>query len=151
MKWYDFARREIHQDVRELGALLGEVLEAQTSTEAFDTVETIRNSCIDYRRGDSETRDEVHRALNRLNPETQDIVARAFTTYFELINLAEERERVREIRDGSQGDVLATASRKPSGIWPNAELTRRSSSRYSKTFSSSRRSRHTPPKPAGRR
>ncbi|NLV06843.1 phosphoenolpyruvate carboxylase [Haloarcula rubripromontorii] len=99
--------REINQDVRELGALLGEVLEAQTSTEAFETVETIRNSCIDYRRGDAETRDEVHRALNRLNPETQDIVARAFTTYFELINLAEERERVREIREGSQEGVLA--------------------------------------------
>ncbi|EMA23136.1 MULTISPECIES: phosphoenolpyruvate carboxylase [Haloarcula] len=99
--------REINQDVRELGALLGEVLEAQTSTEAFETVETIRTSCIDYRRGDAETRDEVHRALNRLNPETQDIVARAFTTYFELINLAEERERVREIREGSQEGVLA--------------------------------------------
>ncbi|KZX48366.1 phosphoenolpyruvate carboxylase [Haloarcula sp. K1] len=99
--------REINQDVRELGALLGEVLEAQTSTEAFETVETIRNSCIDYRRGDAETRDEVHRALNRLNPETQDIVARAFTTYFELINLAEERERVREIREGSEEGVLA--------------------------------------------
>ncbi|MEF8828242.1 MAG: phosphoenolpyruvate carboxylase [Haloarcula sp.] len=99
--------REINQDVRELGALLGEVLEAQTSTEAFETVETIRNSCIDYRRGDTETRDEVHRALNRLNPETQDIVARAFTTYFELINLAEERERVREIREESQEGVLA--------------------------------------------
>jgi len=99
--------REINQDVRELGALLGEVLEAQSSTEAFETVETIRNSCIDYRRGDAETRDEVHRALNRLNPETQDIVARAFTTYFELINLAEERERVREIREGSQEGVLA--------------------------------------------
>ncbi|GCF12483.1 phosphoenolpyruvate carboxylase [Haloarcula mannanilytica] len=99
--------REINQDVRELGELLGEVLEAQTSTEAFETVETIRTSCIDYRRGDAETRDEVHRALNRLNPETQDIVARAFTTYFELINLAEERERVREIREGSQEGVLA--------------------------------------------
>ncbi|MFB6224433.1 MAG: phosphoenolpyruvate carboxylase [Haloarcula sp.] len=99
--------REINQDVRELGALLGEVLEAQTSTEAFETVETIRTSCIDYRRGDAETREAVHRALDRLNPETQDIVARAFTTYFELINLAEERERVREIREGSQEGVLA--------------------------------------------
>ncbi len=107
--------REINQDVRELGALLGEVLEAQTSTEAFDTVETIRNSCIDYRRGDAETRDEVHRALNRLNPETQDIVARAFTTYFELINLAEERERVRESGGQPEGGAGRQRSRKPSG------------------------------------
>ncbi|WP_424004432.1 phosphoenolpyruvate carboxylase [Haloarcula salina] len=99
--------REINQDVRELGALLGEVLEAQSSTKAFEEVETIRTSSIDYRRGDAETREAVHEALDRLNPETQDIVARAFTTYFELINLAEERERVREIREGSQEGVLA--------------------------------------------
>ncbi|MBV0903880.1 phosphoenolpyruvate carboxylase [Haloarcula salina] len=99
--------REINQDVRELGALLGEVLEAQSSTEAFEEVETIRTSSIDYRRGDAETREAVHEALDRLNPETQDIIARAFTTYFELINLAEERERVREIREGSQEGVLA--------------------------------------------
>jgi phosphoenolpyruvate carboxylase len=99
--------REINQDVRELGELLGDVLEAQTSTEAFEIVERTRVASIDYRRGDAETREEVGRTLDRLNPEMQDIVARAFTTYFELINLAEERERVRETREGSQEGILA--------------------------------------------
>src|SRR6056297_3450887 len=99
--------REINQDVRELGELLGDVLEAQSSTEAFEVVERTRKSSIEYRRGDAETRADVGRTLDRLNPEMQDIVARAFTTYFELINLAEERERVREIREGSQEGVLA--------------------------------------------
>ena len=99
--------REINQDVRELGELLGDVLEAQTSTEAFEIVERTRVASIDYRRGDAETREEVGRTLDRLNPEMHDIVARAFTTYFELINLAEERERVRETREGSQEGILA--------------------------------------------
>jgi len=99
--------REINQDVRELGELLGDVLEAQSSTEAFEIVERTRVSSIEYRRGDAETREEVGRTLDRLNPEMQDIVARAFTTYFELINLAEERERVRETREGSQEGILA--------------------------------------------
>ncbi|MDG5778498.1 phosphoenolpyruvate carboxylase [Haloarculaceae archaeon H-GB2-1] len=98
--------REVNQDVRELGELLGNVLKEQSSREAFETVETIRNAAIDYRRGDAEDRDEVHRTLDKLTPEMQDVVARAFTTYFELINLAEERERVREIRRGSQEDTL---------------------------------------------
>ncbi|MDS0276673.1 phosphoenolpyruvate carboxylase [Halomicroarcula sp. S1AR25-4] len=98
--------REINQDVRELGELLGDVLEAQSSTEAFEIVERIRTASIEYRRGDSETRADVGQTLDRLNPEMQDIVARAFTTYFELINLAEERQRVREIREGSQEGVL---------------------------------------------
>ncbi|WP_262177630.1 phosphoenolpyruvate carboxylase [Haloarcula laminariae] len=99
--------REINQDVRELGELLGDVLEAQSSTEAFEIVERTRLASIEYRRGDAETREEVGRTLDRLDPEMQDIVARAFTTYFELINLAEERERVRETREGSQEGILA--------------------------------------------
>ena len=103
----DLHAREINQDVRELGELLGDVLEAQSSTEAFDIVERTRIASIEYRRGDADTRDEVDRTIDRLDPEMQDIVARAFTTYFELINLAEERERVREIREGSQEGVLA--------------------------------------------
>jgi phosphoenolpyruvate carboxylase len=102
----DLHAREINQDVRELGELLGEVLEAQSSTEAFEIVERIRTASIDYRRGGAESRTEVDETIDRLNPEMQDIVARAFTTYFELINLAEERERVREIREGSQDAIL---------------------------------------------
>ena len=38
--------RNVRTDVRELGALLGDVLAEQTSTEAFETVETLRNSAI---------------------------------------------------------------------------------------------------------
>ncbi|MFC7019190.1 MULTISPECIES: phosphoenolpyruvate carboxylase [Haloarcula] len=98
--------RDIKQDVRELGELLGDVLEAQSSTEAFETVEQIRTSSIEYRRGDAETRKDVGRTLDRLSPAEQDIVSRAFTTYFELINLAEERHRVRQIREESQEGVL---------------------------------------------
>ncbi|QSG08261.1 phosphoenolpyruvate carboxylase [Halapricum desulfuricans] len=98
--------REINQDVRELGELLGSVIKHQSSEEAFDLVETVRNAAINYRRGDADSRDPIHDTLDRLSPEKQDVVARAFTTYFELINLAEERERVREIREGSQDGVL---------------------------------------------
>jgi phosphoenolpyruvate carboxylase len=98
--------REINQDVRELGELLGDVLEAQSSTDAFELVEEIRTSSIDYRRGSAETRDDVEETLDRLTPELQDIVARAFTTYFELINLAEERQRVRKLRQGDQDGTL---------------------------------------------
>jgi len=98
--------REINEDVRELGELLGEVLKAQSSAKGFQTVENIRTSSISYRRGDADDRADVEQTIDRLSPEMQDIVARAFTTYFELINLAEERQRVREIREGSQNGTL---------------------------------------------
>jgi len=103
--------REINQDVRELGALLGRIIKHQSSEQAFDLVESIRTASINYRRGDAENRASIHDTLDRLSPEKQDTVARAFTTYFELINLAEERQRVREIREGSQTGTLDNSVR----------------------------------------
>jgi phosphoenolpyruvate carboxylase len=98
--------REVRQDVRELGALLGDVLADQASQSAFETVEALRTSAIDYRDGERDSRGPLHDELDTLTPELESVVARAFTTYFELINLAEERERVRAIRQGSQdGDL----------------------------------------------
>ncbi|MWV41250.1 phosphoenolpyruvate carboxylase [Natrialba sp. INN-245] len=98
--------RGVRQDVRELGALLGEVLEGQTSRKAFETVETCRREAIDYRAGELDSREALIAELEGLSPHQQRIVSRAFTTYFELINLAEERERVRSIRTESNEDTL---------------------------------------------
>ncbi|WP_136716432.1 phosphoenolpyruvate carboxylase [Halorientalis salina] len=103
----DLHARDVTQDVQELGSLLGEILAAQESTDALETVERLRTSAIAYRRGDADSRESVHRELDRLESDRQDVVARAFTTYFELINLAEERHRVREIREGSQRGMLS--------------------------------------------
>ena len=94
--------RSVRTDVRELGALLGDVLAAQTSTEAFETVELLRNESIEYRRGDVADRDGLRSSVDELSTTREGIVARAFTTYFELINLAEERERVRAVRSADE-------------------------------------------------
>ena len=98
--------RELRQDVRELGALLGDVLADQTSDEAFETIEVVRRGAIGYRRGSEPSREALHGELDGLGSDRQQVVARAFTTYFELINLAEERERVRAIRRDSQAGDL---------------------------------------------
>ncbi|WP_257298474.1 phosphoenolpyruvate carboxylase [Haloarchaeobius sp. FL176] len=103
--------RDVRQDVRELGALLGDVLEAQSSTGAFETVESVRTAAIDYRRGTEDDRETLAAELEGLTPELSSVVARAFTTYFELINLAEERERVRSVRRGEQDGTLADGVR----------------------------------------
>ncbi|WP_290813948.1 phosphoenolpyruvate carboxylase [Halovivax sp.] len=98
--------RGVRQDVRELGALLGDVLEDQTSRRAFETVESCRTTAIAHREGELDSRRELWHELEGLSPHRKRIVARAFTTYFELINLAEERERVRAIRAGSANGTL---------------------------------------------
>ena len=94
--------RTIRQDVRELGELLGDVLEAQSSTLAFETVENLREAAIGYRDGTVESRDDLHTTLDGLDADLEGTTTRAFTAYFELINLAEERERVRDIRRDAQ-------------------------------------------------
>jgi phosphoenolpyruvate carboxylase len=99
--------RDVERDVRELSTLLGEVLAEQASGEALETVERVRRGAIDYRRGDADSRAALRSELADLDPGTGEVVARAFTTYFELTNLAEERERVRAIREGQQTGTLA--------------------------------------------
>ena len=98
--------RNVGEDVDDLGSLLGAIFEARTSRAAFETVERVRRDSIRYRRGEHERRDEVKETLRSLDTETENVVTRAFTSYFELINLAEERQRVRSIRTGSQEGTL---------------------------------------------
>lgn len=105
--------RALRQDVRELGELLGSVIEAQTSRSTFETVESLRQESIAYRRGDADTRDAFEDRIYTLSPDREFSVVRAFTTYFELINLAEERERIRTNRlkaeEGTIEDTIAEA------------------------------------------
>lgn len=98
--------RTVNQDVRELGALVGDVIREQASRDDFETVETLRTASIAYREGEANSREGLHQILDRLRPDRESIAARGFTTYFELINLAEERERVRAIRNASQANSL---------------------------------------------
>ena len=98
--------RDVERDVRELSTLLGEVLAEQTSPEALETVERVRTVALDSRRNEGTSRELLWDALSGLDEETRDVVARAFTTYFELTNLAEERERVRAVRTGTEAGTL---------------------------------------------
>jgi phosphoenolpyruvate carboxylase len=98
-------QRGVQQDVRELGAILGDVLANQRSVDALDTVEMIRTAAIDYRQGDQPSREPLVTELDEMDADRAHVIARAFTTYFELINLAEERERVRALRKQSQAGI----------------------------------------------
>jgi phosphoenolpyruvate carboxylase len=97
--------RDLQQDIRELATLLGEVIKDQRSMEAFESVETLREQAIEYRNGTINSRESLKHVLGQAGDTRQRVVARAFTTYFELINLAEQRERIRALREQSQVGV----------------------------------------------
>ena len=99
------ARDPLAHEVRLLGALLGQVIAEQAGPDLFALVERIRRRTIALRRGDPETRIEpdVERArltaeIGALDLARAESVARAFTLYFQLVNLAEERQRIRTLR-----------------------------------------------------
>src|SRR5437764_6949555 len=86
----------LRDEVRLLGALLGEVVAESGGAELFDDVERLRVATRDARRdGDP---DSPRRVIDEFSVERAEQVARAFTVLFHLVNLAEERHRVRVLR-----------------------------------------------------
>ncbi len=99
------ARDPLAREVRLLGSLLGQVIAEQAGPELFALVERIRRRTIALRRGDPELGLEPDLERERLAAEIASLdvahaaaVARAFTLYFQLVNLAEERQRIRVLR-----------------------------------------------------
>ncbi|MGJ4730401.1 phosphoenolpyruvate carboxylase [Luteimonas sp. SDU101] len=96
----DFAETDtlLRDDVRRLGALVGEVLAEQGSPNLLDEVEGIRRAAI-ARREQGLPVDALAEELARVPLADAEAVVRAFSTYFGAINLAERVHRIRRRRD----------------------------------------------------
>ncbi|HSW42216.1 MAG TPA: phosphoenolpyruvate carboxylase, partial [Patescibacteria group bacterium] len=93
------ARDPLAREVRLLGALLGQVIAEQEGPAALDLVERVRGRSIALRRGrDPADRSAVDAELAALDLASLEVLARSFNTFFQLANLAEEKERVRTLR-----------------------------------------------------
>ncbi|MFP2927097.1 phosphoenolpyruvate carboxylase, partial [Pyxidicoccus sp. 3LG] len=92
----------LRRDVRLLGRLLGEVLVEQEGQVLFDLEEEVRRLSIQRRRGPVAGRRasaaELAEVLKRLPLERAEPVVRAFSVYFQLVNLAEQHHRIRRAR-----------------------------------------------------
>ncbi len=81
-----------------LGDLLGKVLTEQESPALFGAEERIRALAKDRRAGDDAAAQRLAAEVAALSPDAARAVAAAFTLYFDLVNLAEETQRVRSLR-----------------------------------------------------
>jgi phosphoenolpyruvate carboxylase len=86
-------RDVLAREVRLLGALLGEVIVEQAGRDVFELVETTRLRAIAARRTGNDAR--VTFDVLPVDAAILEGVVRAFGLYFQLINLAEARDRVR--------------------------------------------------------
>jgi phosphoenolpyruvate carboxylase len=93
------ARDRLALDVNLLGSLLGQVIAEQAGRDLLDLVEQVRKATIRLRREDDLGERAILAAtLAGLDTERAEVVIRAFSLYFRLVNLAEERDRVRTAR-----------------------------------------------------
>ena len=86
--------------VRQLGNVLGETVVEQEGQAIFDLVEELRRLTRAQRQGDQNAGTQIERLTTRLVDDLDGTlgVLKAFTSYFQLVNLAEEQQRVRVVR-----------------------------------------------------
>jgi phosphoenolpyruvate carboxylase len=111
--------KPLRDDVRLLGDLLGQTLKAQAGAGVFTTVERVRALSKRARAGEDADFGVLADELARVAPEDVLPVARAFTHFLHLANIAEQHHRVRRRR--------AHRARTPSSGCSPAESARRGS------------------------
>src|SRR5436309_2407415 len=93
----------LRRDVRLLTTLLGEAIREHGGEELFAVVEKLRRATIRLHERPTPSRAAaVERLVAGLDRENAARVARAFTAFFQLVNVAEDRQRARELRAGER-------------------------------------------------
>lgn len=95
----------LRASVRLLGTLLGEALARHEGEDLLDLVERARGLAREPDDG------KLHDLLDSVDGPTAVVLARAFTAYFQLVNVTEQLHRWRELTATQEGPLAATAER----------------------------------------
>jgi phosphoenolpyruvate carboxylase len=114
----------MRRDVRLLGDILGEIIRDSAGDELLADVERLRHAVIEARHSERDdfdpaspegpggpgageagdpAGDEIAKLVGSWSLEAAEEVARAFAVYFHLANLAEEHQRIRNLRERDTG------------------------------------------------
>ena len=89
----------LRDDVRTLGAMIGELLIEQGGNELFEFVENARLRSIRRREENEKPGEELAALVENLDPKMALTVIRSFSTYFQMVNTAEKVHRIRRRRE----------------------------------------------------
>ena len=92
-------RDELGAQIHLLGDLLGETIIEQEGQTVFELVESIRSLAKASRAGDTAAGQRLLDLVDSLPIAWARPVVKSFAAYFQLVNLAEEEERVRVLHD----------------------------------------------------
>ena len=100
---------ELKSTIRTLGDLLGQTIVHQESAALLELEEKIRSLAKTGRSGDQTALQELRQTVDDLIEDSTgtDANLKAFSTYFQLVNLAEEHERVRVLNERSEVAYLS--------------------------------------------
>lgn len=93
--------KPLRDDVKQLGSLLGETIRRMEGELVYSQVENLRQYSKSLRQDDSAT-GELRNLVDSLDLDTAERVIKAFLSYFDLINIAEQHHRARR---RAQGDL----------------------------------------------
>ncbi len=89
--------KELRDNIRELGALLGNVIKEQEGLQIFNIVENLRILSKEYRIDYSNsTRNKINSIVSKLDHNSAHKVVKAFYIYFLLVNAADEAYQLKE-------------------------------------------------------
>lgn len=88
----------LRRDVRQLGDMLGGVIRELAGLAAFEKVEEIRKIARERRDEIPGAETRLAELISSLDEPSARVITRAFSIYFDLANLAEDRHRVRILR-----------------------------------------------------
>lgn len=89
----------LRDDVRTLGAMVGDLIREQSGDDLYEFVENARLRAIRRREGNEKPGEELAELVNKLDPKAALQVIRSFSTYFQMVNTAEKVHRIRRRRD----------------------------------------------------
>ena len=87
----------LRREVRALTTELGNIIREQAGRRVFGHVESVRQLARDARDGDPKARRKLIREVGSLALDEAYAVAHAFSLFFQLVNFAEERARIRHL------------------------------------------------------
>ncbi len=88
--------RPLRDDIRFLGTLLGDTIRRIDGEEVFAKVEQFRRLCKElHENPESAQKEELSNLIENVDFSTGTKIIKAFLTYFDLINIAEQHHRLR--------------------------------------------------------
>lgn len=91
--------RQPRAEIDFLGTKLGEVIRQFEGEDAFWIVENLRLASRDHRTGDEEAGERQREIISGLNDSQYRVVIRAFSVFLDLMNVVEDRTRVRVLAE----------------------------------------------------